>query len=314
MQHQSSRNPGKTAGVLLTSARVVASTPAWGNHHILRLHTPEVAERIMPGEFLLLYCGATPQEIAARRENPLSDAAGLERLQRRPLLGRPFGAFEIDRARGDVSVLFRLAGIGTRELAALEAGADITIMAPLGKGFNLEKERPALLVAGGIGIAPLAALAAELRSRGRQTVLLAGARDVASFPLPLDEGRGGAGSRAGVSLIHQLGVLSEVASEAGEPGTFKGLVTGLLDEWLAKPEAVDFEAFICGPQIMMARVSDMLLEAGLDGQALLEERMGCGIGACMACVCKTRVPGSGKSTYSRVCADGPVFDIREVVW
>jgi len=303
----------QNGSVLQETGRVMESLPAYGNHHILRIHAPEIAAAIQPGQFLHIYCNGPAERISDRTTDPAPEPSGLERLQRKPLLRRPISVFRRDPAEGEISILFRQAGLGTEALAVYGAGDNVDMLGPLGRGFDTKGDAPALLIAGGIGIAPLTALAAELLGQGRQVTVLAGMRDAASFPLLLDNSSTILGCKAGIALMCEMGAISAIASEAGEPGTHPGLVTGLLKMFLEQDGAEDYEAFICGPGIMMSRVSAMLIEAGLPGQALLEERMGCGIGACMACVCRTRTEGD-ETEYSRVCVDGPVFDIREVVW
>ncbi len=299
--------------VLHEIGRVIESLPAYGKHHILRIHAPKSAAVIKPGQFLHIYCNGPIVQISERLVDPVPEPSGLKRLKRKPLLRRPISVFRRDSDQGEISILFRQVGLGTEALSAYGAGDNVDILGPLGRGFDLDGDAPALLIAGGIGIAPLTALAAELLGRGRSVTVLAGMRDALSFPLLLDNSSTILGCKAGIALMCEMGAVSAVASEAGEPGTHPGLVTGLLEIFLEQERAEDYEAFVCGPGIMMARVSKMLTEAGVPGQALLEERMGCGIGACMACVCRTRTRGE-ETKYSRVCVDGPVFDIKEVVW
>lgn len=207
-----------------------------------------------------------------------------------PLLRRPISIHWVDGIR--VEILFQVVGQGTELLAQVRPGDTLDVQGPLGRGFQPGEGRP-VLVGGGMGIAPLGFLAQSLT--GREVTCLLGARN------------GELLGASGGDRLMSLGMEVIAATDDGSLG-HQGLVTELLAKSL--PE----NAFIyaCGPKPMLRAVAGLALDKGLPCQVSLEEHMGCGVGACLGCVCKG--VSAGKETYKRVCINGPVFDVREVSW
>ncbi len=244
---------------------------------------PSLAQGAVPGQFLHIRCGEG------------SD----------PLLRRPISIHSVDRQSGRVKIMFQAVGKGTAWLASRRYGF-IDIIGPLGRGFTmftgeqtgLDCYNPRLVVVGGgIGAAPLYFLLQELARMGcvQQVMVLLGAR-TANQLLILDAAR-------------VLGFNVRVATDDGTTG-YRGPVTDLLAEELQrKPDFV----FACGPSPMLKPLCDMLRDAGVPGEVSVEERMACGVGACLSCVCRVKDTG-GIETYRHVCVDGPVFAAGEVVW
>ena len=207
------------------------------------------------------------------------------------MLGRPISLCETDRETGAVRLVFRRVGAGTKEFAGLSAGDEIDLMGPLGNGYPLEpadREGVTLLMGGGIGIPPLVQLAKELP--GGKSILL-GYRDAHTFLT--DEF-----SRCGEIRI---------ATEDGAAGT-KGNVMDLI-----RPDEAIARIFACGPAPMLKAVQKYALEHGIPAWLSLEERMACGVGACLACTCKTPEIDEHSHVHNkRVCKDGPVFAAEEV--
>ncbi len=207
------------------------------------------------------------------------------------LLGRPLSVHRagIIGDRLALGFLVEEVGWGTRKMHSLPKGSQIRIMGPLGRGYKGEFERP-LLVAGGMGIAPLYYLAQELDGRGIGYTLMAGYSSSEKVCPDLDTISGKV----------------EIFTEDGKVGR-KGLVSegvrGLLEG--EKHDAV----CVCGPTSMMSEVSRIALGFGLPCQVSLAQRMGCGMGLCRSCVSR----GEGGQNLS-VCRDGPVFDAREISW
>jgi dihydroorotate dehydrogenase electron transfer subunit len=203
----------------------------------------------------------------------------------RPHLARAFSvALQGD---GRTSFLLEDVGPGTRRLCELGPGEGLWVLAPLGRGFQAPGEgRRALLVGGGIGIAPLALLAGELARAGTPAIVLLGFRD---------------GPRArGAELFED----AHLATDDGSVG-HHGLVTDLLAAELERdPHAV---VYSCGPAGMLEGVRAMCEQRGVPAQLALEAGMACGFGACYGCVVPRR--GGG---YLRVCVDGPVIDAAEL--
>lgn len=186
----------------------------------------------------------------------------------------------------EFTVIYKLAGQGTRALAGLQAGIELDILCPLGNGFTPKTGGRALLIGGGAGIAPMHALAQSLRQNGCGVSVALGFGTVGE-----------------AYLCEELGALSDGFHLACVDGTLgeKGLVTEVL---AAAAEGCDYY-YACGPTPMLKAVCAAL---EMPGEVSLEERMACGFGGCMGCAVKT------KSGMRRVCADGPVFDREEMLW
>jgi len=205
---------------------------------------------------------------------------------------RPFGVF--DAGEDFVRFGFEVRGKGTTLLKQKRAGDTLKLLGPLGKGFTLPETGKALLVGGGIGVFPLYYTAKVASQKGGCDALL------------------GFRSKDFVHTLPQFEAVCGHVSVCTDDGSFarKALVTELLEEALQKGgyESVH----ICGPLPMMRACADITKRYGIKTEVSMEERMGCGIGACYACVCK--VLSSDGQTYKRVCKDGPVFDAEAIVW
>ncbi len=207
------------------------------------------------------------------------------------LLPRPISLCEIDREQGKIRLVYRIAGAGTEEFSHCQAGDSIEVMGPLGNGFPMDglEGKRAFLVGGGIGIPPMLELAKELPCEV-QAVL--GYRDGTLF---LEKEFQAAGS-------------VYIATEDGSAGT-KGNVLDAIRENGLKADII----FACGPTPMLKALKAYALEAGIPCYISLEERMACGIGACLACVCQSKETDSHSHVHNkRVCKDGPVFAAEEV--
>ncbi len=208
------------------------------------------------------------------------------------MLRRPISIHDFDAAKRTMSLLVHIVGDGTKALSQYAIGDTVDIVYPLGNGFDLEKagDRP-LLVGGGVGVAPLFLLAKELKSRGAEPVFLLGAK-TADGVLRRSE--------------YQAVCKVDIATEDGSLGV-KGFVTNHPD--LSNEGLRNFTSVLqCGPTPMMKAVAAKAMEAGVECFASLENMMACGIGVCLCCVNDT-VNG-----MKRVCADGPVFNVKELKW
>jgi len=254
------------------------------------LHNEEIA----PGYYRLALAWNTPP-IVPGHFVMLRVEHGLD-----PLLRRPFGIFKVLGASGKgplkgtgVEILYQVVGKGTRILSMKAPGETLDILGPLGGGFPEPGiGEKTVLVAGGMGIAPLHLFASTLN----EALLLYGARDrqVASIA-------GG---------FKDLSCEVRIATEDGSAGR-KGLVTGLLEE-VATPETV---IYACGPLAMLKAVASMADRAGSRCYVSLERAMACGIGVCLGCAVKMKSSGHEENkNYRMVCSDGPVFDSRELDW
>lgn len=207
------------------------------------------------------------------------------------ILRRPISICDIT---GDViRFLFDVRGEGTKWLASVREGEKLDILGPLGKGFDiLSPEKNAVLVGGGIGIYPLLATSKTYHN----PIVLLGFRNKSFITLTNDFEN----YRANVGI----------ATDDGSFG-FHGLVTDLLEKYLDSHHADII--YTCGPRLMMKKVAELAKQYQIRCQVSMEERMGCGVGACLVCACRT-YKKDGIETHSLVCKDGPIYEAEEVVW
>ncbi|MHB8573277.1 MAG: dihydroorotate dehydrogenase electron transfer subunit [Candidatus Dormibacteria bacterium] len=251
----------------VTAAVVRADEPMPGVRR-LTLQAPEIARAAEPGQFVHLH-------------TPGSNT----------FLRRPLDLLEADPATGEVSVLFQVLGDGTAELFALEPGDRVNAIGPLGLGFSAAANvRSAVLMSGGLGVAPFPFLARRLLAAGAGVTWANGARSGALlYPDP-----------PATDIIH--------ATDDGSAGWHGSIVDAARDR-CATADAL----YVCGP-LPMLRAVDRAVTAGLvrpgvPVQVAVEARMGCARGVCLGCV----VPVRGRG-FLRTCREGPIFDVREIDW
>ena len=213
------------------------------------------------------------------------------------LLPRPISICQADKEKKMLRVVYRVMGQGTGEFSACQAGDMLDILGVLGNGYPLEKAvgKKVFLMGGGIGIPPLVELARALREQGmdKQDVnIIAGYRDSCLF---LKED------------LEQYGRVF-VATEDGSAGT-KGTVMDAIRENSLEADVI----FACGPMPMLKAIKKYGEEKNIDAYLSLEERMACGVGACLGCVVKTKeVNHHSHVNNARICTDGPVFEAKEL--
>ncbi|MGN0243870.1 MAG: dihydroorotate dehydrogenase electron transfer subunit [Lachnospiraceae bacterium] len=203
------------------------------------------------------------------------------------LLPRPISLCEIDREAGTLTIVYRIAGGGTKEIATYKPGSFVAILGPLGNGFY-QKEKKAILIGGGIGIPPMLQLAKELTCE-KEIVL---------------------GYRDELFLKEEFEVYGHVsvASEDGKHGV-KGNVMDAIREYGITGDVI----YACGPTPMLKAIKEYALANQIECQISLEERMACGIGACLGCVCQSKEVDHHTHVHNkRICKDGPVFYAEEV--
>ncbi len=208
------------------------------------------------------------------------------------LLPRPISICQADKEKGAIRIVYRTAGAGTKEFSRWQPGDMADILGILGNGFPIAraKGKRVVLMGGGIGIPPMVQLAGELAGTG--AVMIAGYRDSHLF---LKEDL----EKYGRVLI---------ATEDGSAGT-KGNVLNVLEEEQVEADMI----MACGPMPMLRAIKSYAEKNQITAYLSLEERMACGVGACLGCVCRTvHKDHHSHVNNARICTDGPVFDAREV--
>ncbi|MCL2678722.1 MAG: dihydroorotate dehydrogenase electron transfer subunit [Dehalococcoidia bacterium] len=244
-------------------ATVTCSTHVAEGIYLVELESPQIAAKARPGQFAMLKCGGGA------------------------FLRRPLGIHRVSGDRTKVSFLFAVVGKGTEWLSEIRAGDTVDILGPLGNGFTIDScSKSVLLVAGGLGIAPLVFLAEEAQASGLSVNLAYGTAGAARYDKAL---------LPGVARLLEY-------TDDGSYGR-QGLVTQCIPEFIGDVGQI----FACGPLPMYRGLAKHDL-AGIPVQVSLETRMACGLGVCYGCGIKT------KSGLRQVCNDGPVFDMDEVVW
>lgn len=238
------------------------------NIFLLSFHAPSIARDIRSGQFLNIR---------------IEDATD-------PLLRRPFSAYRKDGE--NLEILFNVVGRGTALLSNKRPADSIDVLGPLGTPFSLDSPDydTAVLVGGGLGVAPLPIATEELRSLGKEIVSIVGARN------------------AGQLVTGHLDNV-QISTDDGSLG-FRGNVVELLGATLKSRHLRRPKIFACGPTVMLRALAAFTLKHNIPCEASLEGPMGCGIGICQGC--PVELAGSEKK-YALMCKDGPVFDIRTVV-
>lgn len=238
----------------------------------MTIKSEAVARAAVPGQFVNVKC-----------------SEGLNTLLRRPI-----SICDVDRENNTFDIVFQIKGIGTEYLSQKVTGMEVDIIGPLGNPFTISPEYKRIaVVGGGIGIFPLLNLLKESKGDAKSAFLGFRSKDL-------------------IVLEDQFKKATDklfISTDDGSYG-YNGLITDLLEEELCK-NGFDI-IYACGPTPMIKKVVGIAKDSSIKCQVSLEQRMGCGIGACLVCACKTRHGDDWK--YSHVCKDGPVFWSDEVIF
>ncbi len=209
------------------------------------------------------------------------------------LLPRPISICDVNKEEGTLRIVYRTAGEGTRQFSQLKKGDTLRMLGPTGNGYDLSCSSP-ILMGGGIGIPPMLQLAKELSEKGL------GKEDITVV----------LGFRDDTFLVKEFSRLATVyiSSDSGKNGV-KGTVIDAAHEYGISGDMI----YACGPKPMLRGVKKYAFENDIEAQLSLEERMACGVGACLACVTKTtEVDDHSKVYNARICVDGPVFRAGDI--
>ncbi|MBU1113471.1 MAG: dihydroorotate dehydrogenase electron transfer subunit [Candidatus Omnitrophica bacterium] len=245
-------------------AQVKEAVKIKSNIYLLKIHSPYLAKKSQPGQFLHLKISSV-------------------------ILRRPFSIHKVEG--NTVFILFRVRGRGTKALSQIKKGKVLDIIGPLGKGFDFKNNRENILIAGGIGVAPLVFLAQKLK--GTKNLVLLGAKNKSEVICENE--------------FKKLGFAVKLATDDGSRG-YKGTAISLLKHILrTTDDGRRTTIYACGPKEMFLEISKVLKKyPRINCQVSFEQFMGCGLGICCACVIET------KNGYQKVCKDGPVFDIKDI--
>jgi dihydroorotate dehydrogenase electron transfer subunit len=263
-------------------ARVMANRPLSSDYNVLSLAAPGVAAEAAPGQFVMIRAGSGHD----------------------PLLRRPFSVFEVIRDRSGtptgISLLNKRIGVSTELLYTAQPGEGVGCLGPLGRPFSIvDRPTEAWMVAGGVGLAPFAALAETLRARGVISVLFYGAR-------------------SGPELFHldffrNLGIELVLTTEDGSLGERGRIVAPLERRLSSHSRDVPVMVYACGPEGMLAAAAKTAAGHGRACQVSVERIMGCGLGGCYSCVVPVR-GDDGRFHHVRSCIAGPVLAGDQVRW
>lgn len=257
----------------LETANVVRhDTVGEGGYRLLSMNAPVVVRMVRPGQFVHLLV-------------PRLGGA---------VLRRPFSVYKAED--GILSILYKPVGRGTQVMTEIKPGEQLNIMGPLGNGFPLDigTDQP-VLIAGGYGMAPLYLVAKTLKEKAGLLFV-------------------GGASSCDILCVDEFKALGWTVVTATQDGTegIKGLVTKPLDDWLVSMGKKSLQFFACGPNGMLKAVGERAMARKQKAWLSLDRHMGCGAGACLACVQKVR--RGNEVVWARVCKDGPIFEAGEIVW
>lgn len=253
--------------------KVVNNLKLNDKYYLMEIECEEFVKKAKPGHFTM---------VKAQQYDYLYD----------PLLRRPFGVCDIERGR--FKILYVLIGKGTNLLSQAKSGSQIEFSEPLGNIFKFNNEKNVALVGGGVGIAPLLFLAKYLYNQDISVDLYYGGKTEDDILL-IDEFK---------KYCQHI----EVTTENGKVGK-KGIVTMPLSLNIKKYDKI----YACGPKKMLKATSELSMQYEIPIEVSLDERMACGMGACLGCLIYIK-NDSGEIEQKRCCVEGPVFDGSKIVW
>jgi dihydroorotate dehydrogenase electron transfer subunit len=263
--------------------KVTANKRLNAGHYLITLVLSEDIPKPLPGQFIMLHMDG-------------KDGA---------FLGRPFSLYHYGSSGEEttIQVLYRVVGNGTRLMSELRRGDVVRILGPHGRAFEIFPDvKHIFMLAGGVGAAPISYLASHLsetmQDKGIKLYCYLGARRAKQI-LALER------LEASCSSI-------KIATDDGSAG-HRGLITELFADELSSFPPDRSVIYACGPEPMLKRLSEIVANRPMPCQILMEQRMACGVGACLGCAIDIKA-ADGKHQYARVCKEGPVFDIEDVVW
>ena len=277
--------------ISVNDCQVLAHYQFEADQYIITLESKEIADSTRPGQFVHL------------------SVSGMLAMR------RPISVMSVDADNGTFDLLYKIVGEGTKQLADRKIGDVLSVIGPIGNGFELTDRKIPLLIGGGVGMPPMIAIAQKIKDNAYYNPYVILGSEV---PFPFEASQSSL-SGFNSSSFHTMPLLEEwrvpcgLASLQDYEGVYKGYVTDLAREYLDSLSSSDLkevEVFTCGPNPMLEAVSKLSNEYNLPCQASLEEYMACAVGGCAGCV--VEVETENGPAMKRVCVDGPVFDAKTV--
>ena len=277
--------------ISVNDCQVLAHYQFEADQYIITLESKEIADSTRPGQFVHL------------------SVSGMLAMR------RPISVMSVDTDNGTFDLLYKIVGEGTKQLADRKIGDVLSVIGPIGNGFELTDRKIPLLIGGGVGMPPMIAIAQKIKDNAYYNPYVILGSEV---PFPFEASQSSL-SGFNSSSFHTMPLLEEwrvpcgLASLQDYEGVYKGYVTDLAREYLDSLSSSDLkevEVFTCGPNPMLEAVSKLANEYNLPCQASLEEYMACAVGGCAGCV--VEVLTENGPAMKRVCVDGPVFDAKTV--
>ena len=277
--------------ISVNDCQVLAHYQFEADQYIITLESKEIADSTRPGQFVHL------------------SVSGMLAMR------RPISVMSVDADNGTFDLLYKIVGEGTKQLADRRIGDVLSVIGPIGNGFELTDRKIPLLIGGGVGMPPMIAIAQKIKDNTYYNPYVILGSEV---PFPFEASQSSL-SGFNSSKFYTMPLLEEwrvpcgLASLQDYEGVYKGYVTDLAREYLDSLSSSDLkevEVFTCGPNPMLEAVSKLSNEYNLPCQASLEEYMACAVGGCAGCV--VEVATENGPAMKRVCVDGPVFDAKTV--
>lgn len=269
--------------ILPITGKVAANRRLGSDYYLMTVVLSDFFQEPLPGQFIMV-------RIKGRGE---------------PFLGRPFSLYNYEY-KGDevfIQILYQVVGKGTHVISKLRRGEVLEIFGPQGNSFVIDLHAEnVILISGGVGVAPISYLASYYKKSISST----------KVKIICYHGTKTADHLSGLDCLREACSTVKISTDDGSSG-YQGMITELFVKEFTSYNPDRSIVYACGPLPMLKRIYGILGEYPIPCQVLLEQRMACAVGACLGCVTEIKT-ASGENTYVRVCKEGPVFNIEDIVW
>ena len=277
--------------ISVNECQILAHYKYEAEQFILTISCPEIAQTTLPGQFVHVTVSG---QLSMRR---------------------PISIMSVDKDNGTFDLLYKIVGEGTRQLAERKIGDILSVIGPIGNGFQMTDKKIPLLIGGGVGMPPIIAIAQNIKDNDYYNPYVILGSEV-PFPFtPISSNLEGfySSTLKTMPLLEDWNITCGLASLQNFKGVYNGYVTTLASEYLdslSEDDLLKVEIFSCGPHPMLEAVSQLAKDYKLPCQVSLEEYMACAVGGCAGCVVEVKTDNG--LAMKRVCVDGPVFDSQSV--